>query len=167
MRLIRFGFTPCSTADSVIQNNSLSLRSNDKKFVRRLVAYIEAGPFQGRGLFTWLDEEEIRLGQSVPGVHPRYEASLRSAEPLDWLGALIHAEGLATNEALVRLDRRRGHPLPQRCPAGGDLQASPFTAISYHGVDVMEGHNRIGLVCPRASIRQAITQRTAERINAG
>lgn len=29
-------------------------------------------------------------------IHPRHQANFRSAEPLDWLGALSHAEGLAT-----------------------------------------------------------------------
>src|SRR5919198_4552881 len=46
----------------------LSHRSVDKAFVRRLAADIESAMFQGRPLLTWLDEAEIRPGQSVPGM---------------------------------------------------------------------------------------------------
>lgn len=46
----------------------LSHRSVDKDFVRQLGAHIEATPFQGRNLLTWLDEAEIHPGQSIPGM---------------------------------------------------------------------------------------------------
>jgi hypothetical protein len=46
----------------------LSHRSVDKDFVRRLAAHIEASTFQNRRLSAWLDEAEIRPGQSVPGM---------------------------------------------------------------------------------------------------
>lgn len=46
----------------------LSHRSINKPFVRQLAGYIEAECFQGRNLLTWLDEAEIRPGQSIPGM---------------------------------------------------------------------------------------------------
>jgi len=59
----------------------LSVAQLQRQEVRRwLVADIEAQAFQGRRLLTWLDEAEMRPGQSVPGVHPRHQASFRSAE---------------------------------------------------------------------------------------
>jgi len=44
----------------------LSHRSSDKEFVRSLAGEIEATPFEGRNLRVWLDEAEIRPGESVP-----------------------------------------------------------------------------------------------------
>lgn len=46
----------------------LSHRSVDKEFVRKLAGDIEAEAFQGRRLLTWVDEAEIRPGQSIPGM---------------------------------------------------------------------------------------------------
>ena len=46
----------------------LSHRTTDKEFVRGLSADIEAEAYNGRHLMTWLDEAEIRPGQSVPGM---------------------------------------------------------------------------------------------------
>jgi hypothetical protein len=46
----------------------LSHRSTDKEFVRALAADIEAQRFRGRNMLTWVDEAEIRSGQSVPGM---------------------------------------------------------------------------------------------------
>lgn len=46
----------------------LSHRSVDKTFVRQLAGDIEVESFQGRNLLTWLDEAEIRPGQSIPGM---------------------------------------------------------------------------------------------------
>lgn len=46
----------------------LSHRSTDKEAVRKLAADIETEDFQGRRLMTWLDEAEIRPGQSVTGM---------------------------------------------------------------------------------------------------
>jgi hypothetical protein len=46
----------------------LSHRSTNKDFVRRLAADIEVEEFQSRHLLTWVDEAEIRPGQSVPGM---------------------------------------------------------------------------------------------------
>src|SRR5215831_7936160 len=45
----------------------LSHSSRDKEFVRRLAADVESESFNGRHLLTWLDEAEIRPGQSIPG----------------------------------------------------------------------------------------------------
>ncbi len=46
----------------------LSHRSSNKAFVRRLAADIEAQFCGGRRLLCWLDEAEIRPGQSIPGM---------------------------------------------------------------------------------------------------
>ncbi len=46
----------------------LSHRGVDKPFVRRLAADIEATPYRDRYLTAWLDEAEIRPGQTVPGM---------------------------------------------------------------------------------------------------
>lgn len=46
----------------------LSHRSADKDFVRILAGDIESQMFNGRSLMTWLDEAEIRPGQSIPGM---------------------------------------------------------------------------------------------------
>ena len=45
----------------------LSHRSKDKDFVRRLAADIESGERDRKRVLTWLDEAEIRPGQSIPG----------------------------------------------------------------------------------------------------
>lgn len=46
----------------------LSHRATDKEFVRKLSADIEAIPYEDGYLTTWLDEAEIRAGNSVPGM---------------------------------------------------------------------------------------------------
>ena len=46
----------------------LSHRSVNKAIVRSLAGDIEAHNFQNRKLLTWLDEAEIRPGQSIPAM---------------------------------------------------------------------------------------------------
>src|SRR5574341_2625184 len=46
----------------------LSHRSMDKEFVRKLAGYIEDTRLQNRSLTVWLDEAEIRPGQSITGM---------------------------------------------------------------------------------------------------
>jgi TIR domain len=46
----------------------LSHRGVDKKFVRKLAADIESHSHEARRLVTWVDEAEIRPGQSIPGL---------------------------------------------------------------------------------------------------
>lgn len=46
----------------------LSHRGVDKPFVRRLAADIESTPYLDRQLTVWLDEAEIRPGQSIPAM---------------------------------------------------------------------------------------------------
>ena len=46
----------------------LSHRSTDKEFVRRLAGDVESETFQSRKLTTWLDEAEIRPGQSIAAM---------------------------------------------------------------------------------------------------
>ncbi len=45
----------------------LSHRSKDKDFVRKLASEIESWEGDGKRILTWLDEAEIRPGQSIPG----------------------------------------------------------------------------------------------------
>lgn len=51
-----------------IRDLFLSHRSANKEFVRELAADIEAETYQDRRLLTWLDEAEIRPGESIPGA---------------------------------------------------------------------------------------------------
>lgn len=46
----------------------LSHRSINKPIVRELAGWIESEQYQGHNLLTWIDEAEIRPGQSVPGM---------------------------------------------------------------------------------------------------
>lgn len=46
----------------------LSHRSSDKKLVRKLASDIEQSEYEGRHLLTWLDEAEIKPGQSITGM---------------------------------------------------------------------------------------------------
>ena len=46
----------------------LSHRTVNKPLARDLAGDIEAAGFQGRTLLTWLDEAEIRPGQSIPAM---------------------------------------------------------------------------------------------------
>jgi len=46
----------------------LSHRSKDKEFVHKLAKDIEVQEYEDRNLLTWVDEAEIRPGQSVPGM---------------------------------------------------------------------------------------------------
>lgn len=55
------------TADSY-RDIFLSHRSTAKDFVRRLAADVKSISFDGRHLRTWVDEAEIRPGQSVTGM---------------------------------------------------------------------------------------------------
>lgn len=57
-----------STALPSYRDVFLSHRFTDKDFVRSLAADVETERFQGRNLLTWVDEAEIRPGQSVPGM---------------------------------------------------------------------------------------------------
>jgi hypothetical protein len=45
----------------------LSHRTVDKDFIRKLAADVEASYFENRRLSTWVDEAEIRGGESIPG----------------------------------------------------------------------------------------------------
>jgi transcriptional regulator with XRE-family HTH domain len=52
--------------DDSIRDVFLSHRSKDKDFVRELAAHVEAESHMGRPLRVWLDEAEIRPGDSIP-----------------------------------------------------------------------------------------------------
>jgi transcriptional regulator with XRE-family HTH domain len=101
----------------------LSHRSTDKDFVRQLAADIEAETFGDRQLTVWLDEAEIRPGQSIPGLvnsgleTSRFVALVMSPAyfhtKTGWTDAEWHAA--LQNDP----DNRRGHILPllvQDCP---------------------------------------------------
>lgn len=53
--------------DDGLRDVFISHRSKDKEFVRELAASIEAETHNGRLLRVWLDEAEIRPGDSIPG----------------------------------------------------------------------------------------------------
>src|SRR3972149_6126786 len=46
----------------------LSHRSTDKELIRQLAADVESQDYKDRKLTTWLDEAEIRPGQSIPAM---------------------------------------------------------------------------------------------------
>ena len=54
--------------DVMLRDIFLSHRKSDKSFVRKLAATIESEQYQGRQLLCWLDEAEIRPGQSIPAL---------------------------------------------------------------------------------------------------
>lgn len=49
----------------------LSHRSSDKEFVRKLAADLEATPYGDGNIRVWLDEAEIRPGESIPAMVSR------------------------------------------------------------------------------------------------
>ena len=55
--------TPPSFRDLFLSHSSV-----DKGFVRKLAGDIEAERYQDRQLWTWVDEAEIGIGQSIPGM---------------------------------------------------------------------------------------------------
>jgi TIR domain len=57
-----------SAVQSNLRDLFLSHRTANKEFDRVLAADVEAEAYQGRGLVTWLDEAEIRPGQSIPAM---------------------------------------------------------------------------------------------------
>jgi hypothetical protein len=79
----------------------LSHRSTDKEFVRRLSQDIEKAVFQDRNLETWVDEAEIKPGQSITGAvndgleQSRFVALILTPEyfksPSGWTDAEWHA----------------------------------------------------------------------------
>jgi len=101
----------------------LSHRASDKDLIRELAANIETENFDGRRLSVWLDEAEIRPGQSIPGLvnsgletsrfvalvmTPAYFQSPSGWTDAEW-HAILHADP----------DNRRGRILPlllQDCP---------------------------------------------------
>jgi hypothetical protein len=60
--------TPINLIRSEQRDVFLSHRSVDKEVVRRLAGDIETGVFGDRNLLCWVDEAEIRGGQSVTGT---------------------------------------------------------------------------------------------------
>lgn len=101
----------------------LSHRGEDKDLIRELAANIEEETFDGRQLTVWLDEAEIRPGQSIPGLvnsglessrfvalamTPTYFQSTSGWTDAEW-HAILHTDP----------DNRRGRILPlllQDCP---------------------------------------------------
>ena len=57
-----------SPKDVSFRDIFLSHRSTNKDFVRRLAADVESTTFDERHLRAWVDEAEIRPGQSVTGM---------------------------------------------------------------------------------------------------
>jgi transcriptional regulator with XRE-family HTH domain len=101
----------------------LSHRSADKDMVRELAADIEAETFGDRPLTVWLDEAEIRPGQSIPGLvnsgleTSRFVALVMTPAYFETKSGWTDAEWHAAlhNDP----DNRRGRILPlllQDCP---------------------------------------------------
>lgn len=95
----------------------LSHRGVDKTLVRDIAAAIESAEFEGRRLTAWVDEAEIRPGQSVPGMinygleHSRFIALVMTPAYFDqnssgWTHAEWHA-ALYTDP-----DNRRARIIP-------------------------------------------------------
>ncbi len=104
-------------APIVVRDAFLSHRSIDKDVVRRLAADIESAEGQGRRLTVWLDEAEIRPGQSIPAEvnrgleNSRFFALIMTPAYFDpnssgWTDAEWHA-ALHTDP-----DNRRGRIVP-------------------------------------------------------
>ncbi|MCC6588154.1 MAG: TIR domain-containing protein [Bryobacterales bacterium] len=55
----------------IVRDVFLSHRSANKDFVRELATDIESEAYEERRLMTWLDEAEIRPGDSIPGAITR------------------------------------------------------------------------------------------------
>lgn len=56
-----------SIQNQKIKDIFLSHSSADNDFVSKLAVDIEANKFEGRNLLTWVDEAEIKGGESIPG----------------------------------------------------------------------------------------------------
>lgn len=111
------------TSQSGIRDIFLSHRSIDKDFVRLLAGDIETIPYASRTLLAWLDEAEIRAGQSIPAEiekglqNSRYIGLILTPEyfnsPSGWTDAEWHAMIGADP------DNRRARILPilaESCP---------------------------------------------------
>src|SRR2546422_8123446 len=94
----------------------LSHRSSDKRFVRKLGADIEGQKHPGPRLTAWVDEAEIRTGQSVTGMinwgleHSRFVVLVMTPEyfrsETGWSDAEWHAA------LYIDPDNREGRILP-------------------------------------------------------
>lgn len=105
-----------STNTDEVRDVFISHRSVDKPFVRKLATEIEHEQVNGRSLTVWLDEAEIRTGQSVTGMvnwgleHSRFVAIILTPEYFrsesGWTDAEWHAA------LFIDPDNRRGRILP-------------------------------------------------------
>jgi hypothetical protein len=143
----------------------LSHRGNDKPFVRKLAADIENTRYGDRFLRVWLDEAEIRPGQSVPGmVNDGLERSrfivlvMTSAyftSESGWTDAEWHA-------ALYRdPDNRKGRIIPI---VAGDCPYVPMLlrhllSLDLRGSNYEKDFLRLSAILRNESLRRPITYR--------
>lgn len=101
----------------------LSHRTSDKQFVRNLAGKIEQEDFEGRRLLTWLDEAEIRPGESIPGrinwglEHSRFVAVVMTPAYFESASGWTDAEWHAALHPDP--DNRKGRIIPilaENCP---------------------------------------------------
>lgn len=124
----------------------LSHRSLNKDFVRRLAADLE-GNEEGSPLFTWLDEAEIRPGDSIPRAveeglqKSRFFAVIMTPEYFDetgsgWTDAEWHS-ALHTDP-----DNRRGRIIPI---LAADCPRIPFLLRHLNAIDLREKNYKYGI----------------------
>lgn len=124
----------------------LSHRSADKEFVRKLASDIEQDR-NGTGLYTWLDEAEVKPGDSIPGAvedglqKSRFFAAIMTPEYFDtsgsgWVDAEWHA-ALHTDP-----DNRRGRIIPI---LAADCPRIPFLLRHLNAIDLREKNYKYGL----------------------
>jgi transcriptional regulator with XRE-family HTH domain len=154
------------TSPSAVQRDLfLSHRSTDKQFVRTLVGDLEGERFQGRNLKAWLDEAEIRPGDSVPkminegleksrfiaiAMTPGYFQSESGWTDAEWHGAL-HADP----------DNRGGRLIPllvNDCPYIPYLLRH-LRAIDFRGNRYEEGLHELLAVLKGDPLPRPVTHR--------
>jgi HTH-type transcriptional regulator, competence development regulator len=129
-----------------IRDLFLSHRSANKEFVRELAVDIESEAYQDRQLMTWLDEAEIRPGESIPG------AVNRALEQTRFIGIVMTPEyfeagsGWTDAEWHAALhqdpDNRKARILPL---LAGDCPFVPYLLRHLRAIDLRANHYEHGL----------------------
>ena len=143
----------------------ISHRSSDKPFVRDLAAYIESETIKDRNLRAWLDEAEIRPGDSVPRMvsdgleKSRFIALVMTPayfqSETGWTDAEWHA-ALHTDP-----DNRRGRLIPllvEDCPYVPYLLRH-LRAIDFRGQRYEEGLRELLTILKGEPLPRPVTHR--------